>query len=299
MALLALCGLLGACLMWPTFFRASQPAAPEEPVLEDQYLLTIANSNDTLRRVTLDTPWNINGNLIGQQSISLTGRGLSPDSVATSVDGSKVYICDRGEQRISQYTLSTPWNITTAVYSGKQIDASFYTVFNGPRGIHITRDGRYIYLVDSGGALIWSYFLATAWDISTADAPVARSINMSGEWTGYSALAIYVSPDGSRFYIGGSSASGAVVREYTTTTPFDVSELTGSGSSVLTTGITVDGVYFRQNGTSLYVVRTDGSGNTRGLRFALSSAWNLATATNSGELLTLGTDFTGLAMQDP
>ena len=69
---------------------------------------------------------------------------------------------------IYQFDLSTPWDITTASYSGNttgRLDINPPDA--APQDIHINSSGTLLYWVGAGLDNIYIYELSTRWDIST------------------------------------------------------------------------------------------------------------------------------------
>jgi hypothetical protein len=65
--------------------------------------------------------------------------------------------------RVEKYFLSTPWDITTAVY----ITAKNLTVTNTPKLAFLTEDGTKMYILEGANWDMKEFTMSTAWDIST------------------------------------------------------------------------------------------------------------------------------------
>ena len=61
--------------------------------------------------------WNVSTAVYASLSISISGQNTFPIGVAFSSDGTKMYIMDYSNKAVYQYTLSTAWNVSTAVYA--------------------------------------------------------------------------------------------------------------------------------------------------------------------------------------
>lgn len=83
-------------------------------------------------------------------------------SVFIKPDGTKMYL--NNSTNIYQYTLGTPWDITTASYDSKT------SAVSNPAGAPITLspDGTKLYLPSGTYLTLSQYTLSTPWDISTA-----------------------------------------------------------------------------------------------------------------------------------
>ncbi|MCC6026764.1 MAG: hypothetical protein LM575_07330 [Caldimicrobium sp.] len=154
----------------------------------------------------LRTPWDITTavykNRIFIESIlnKFIYMFYRPFGIYFSPDGKNFYI--RGENKIFQFNLAKPWDITTIFYSNKSC-SSHYAVT-----IKFNPDGTKMYL--SAYRMIGEFSLATPWDISTI-------INPDGDaWLSFRSLPwypydyeIYVfdfKADGSGIYFTGRNA---------------------------------------------------------------------------------------------
>lgn len=209
-----------------------------------------------------------------------------PTAIFFKPDGTKLYYARANSTTIYQYTLSTPWDISTAT-SEKSISLSI----SGAKCIRFSSDGLNMYL--SGGTGILQHTLSTAWDISTATYSQTSSntslyqfcfnpdgtkivyirdqtslyyANLSTPWdistinsaTSKSGIedsyvSVTFSTDGTKFY----THYGYFVYEYHLTTPFDLSTAS-SLRTVLNTEDWVDNnistdFAFSQDGLYLYL----------------------------------------------
>jgi hypothetical protein len=80
-------------------------------------------------------------------------------------DGSRLYLDDRTEEAVFEYTLSEDWNIETAELNFK-FDISSQE--EAVRGIEFDNDGKRMFLCDTGLRQVHEYELETAWELSTA-----------------------------------------------------------------------------------------------------------------------------------
>ena len=80
-------------------------------------------------------------------------------------DGKRMYVEDRNNQAVYEYSLSTPWNVETLnlVYTLDISDEE-----NAVRGIELNPDGTRMWLMDTGRREILQYDLHTPWHIESA-----------------------------------------------------------------------------------------------------------------------------------
>jgi DNA-binding beta-propeller fold protein YncE len=107
-----------------------------------------------------------------------------------------MYIMDNGGDCVYQYTLSTAWNVSTAVYASLSI--SFSAQSNYSWGVAFSSDGTKMYIVDNHFRVVFQYTLSTAWNVSTAS---YASLSVSVSAQSYSPTGVAFSSDGTKMYI--------------------------------------------------------------------------------------------------
>lgn len=115
-------------------------------------------------------------------------------------DGTRLYavLTISGVSRVRSYTLSTPWDISTATYDSKE----FTPQVNGMSGIFIDPTGGRLFLSNQQFDRVYQYDMSTAWDITTAPVTSNDFIdvgNISGD-NGPGGL--FFSADGLNMYFG-------------------------------------------------------------------------------------------------
>ncbi len=210
------------------------------------------------------------------------GKSLQVETTNTRTlkfrpDGERVYVVARGELLITEYHLSTPWDITTAIPvrsldlssvlgTGSQEDQA-------PRRLYFRRvDGRKMWVFNR--TEIWEYTLSTPWDVSTATVSGYKDL-IDEVVRGHD---IDFKPDGTVLYIDDRILG--VVFQYTLSTPWDVQ--TANRDYVLDISseqISVRGTEFSPNGSRMFLLDT---GNEAILEYGLTTPYELRTATYFG-----------------
>lgn len=130
-------------------------------------------------KVSLSTPYDLSTGVLGY-SDGIAGR--LQRAFKMSPDGTKMYQAQTGNRDIHQYTLSTPYEITSrgtaVVYT--HTDTGFSAT-----GMDISTDGLTIIVCDQVAGFIRIIKLGTAWDITS----VTEEINLSVTGGTYSAVA--------------------------------------------------------------------------------------------------------------
>ena len=81
---------------------------------------------------------------------------------------------------MEEYSLSTAWNIATAVHAGSNL-AIADAQTDVPEDIAFNSDGSKMYLVDRDGDVILEYNLSTAYDVSTGAYQSGQNADVSGQ----------------------------------------------------------------------------------------------------------------------
>lgn len=196
------------------------------------------------------------------------GEEGTPYDIAFKADGTKMYVTGSTGDDVNEYDLTTAWDITTASYLQK-FSISAQEV--NPRGLFFKPDGTKMYICGSTGDDVNEYTLSTAWNVTTAS--YVQNFNVSSKEASPNALAF--KPDGTKMYITGSSSDS--IHEYTLSTGWDIS--TASFNQTLSISAysgAPEGLDFSDDGTEAYVA---GRTYNRIVKYALSTAWDISTAT--------------------
>jgi len=172
-----------------------------------------------------------------------------------------------GFQGFSSLVPSPAWNITYSSYLQlKDVGAQE----TSPQGIFFKPDGLKMYVVGATGDDVNEYDLSSAWDISTAT--YLQVFSVSAQDT--SPRDLFFKPDGLKMYVVG--ATNDSVYEYDLSSAWNVSTASYlQTKSVSAQDTTPTGVFFKDDGTKMYVV--GGTGNDIN-EYDLSSAWDISTA---------------------
>ena len=100
----------------------------------------------------------------------ISAQITTPDTPAAGTmkaDGTAAYVLDvTTSGNIFQFTLSTPWDLGSVVYSSKTLTVG--TQDPSTKGITFNADGTQLITAGRGTGRIYAYTLSIAWDISTA-----------------------------------------------------------------------------------------------------------------------------------
>jgi hypothetical protein len=213
------------------------------------YLVNLATSEDTGKL-----------KLVSAEVDSVTDVKFKPDGLSMYVLGAGTVSGNLGE--VFQYTLSTAFDVSTAVYASKMKALDLQS-----HGLAFSTDGTKLFVSeDSGGTSVITYTLGTPWDVSTAGA-AGTSYNFSAQGTrGYY---LEFKSDGTKMVIF-DITSGYEVNQYNLSVAWDVSTATFIGTFSLPT---FNGAAISLDGTRIFLIRS-----SIVTELILSTPWDVTTA---------------------
>lgn len=130
---------------------------------------------DKIFRYTLNTAYDISTANIhpdSWQTLDINSVEQTNYSVTVKPDGTKLYHTGRSGDDINEWTLSTPWDLTSATHDGQTTLGGATTAWQH----RWSSDGSKLYLINETGDLFKTYSLTTAWDSSTIGTPTDYTI---------------------------------------------------------------------------------------------------------------------------
>lgn len=148
-------------------FSVSVETAPSDLFFKNDgtILYILGQTTDLVRQFSLPTPWILTG-ATPTGTFNVSTQDGAPTGIYLREDGLKMYIAgDSSPDKVIEYNLSIPWDITTSVF------LQSFSVFleeTAISGISFSDDGIRMYIVGTLGDDITEYRLTIPWDISTA-----------------------------------------------------------------------------------------------------------------------------------
>jgi|GEM_PF-1440695 len=230
-------------------------------------------NSDSVYQYTLSTAWDVSTGSYASKSISVVTQDDFPIGINFSTDGTKMYVVGDTTNSVYQYSLVTPWDVSTGSYADKKMsvgsqDASVH-------GIAFSSDGTKLYAIGDTSDTIFQYTLGTAAisKFSVSDAGftaggggsidyTVQSANALGEGTYYWRVRA-IDPSGSNMYGAWSSARSFTVGLVTVAlnTPTDTQTITDSTPALNFTGTDVNSGTIEYN-VQIDTVNTFNSGTT-------------------------------------
>lgn len=216
------------------------------------YILGRATRN--IVEYQLSNAWDIeSGSSVGELDISAEmGSAAEDDSAPNGLffrknDGAKMWVFNRTE--IWEYTLSTPWDVTTATQTGyKDLSSS---VFRG-HDIDFKPDGSVLYVDDRILESVFQFDLSTTWDVETANLDYMLDISNKQE----EVRGTQFNSNGDRMYLMDTGRKD--VLEYSLSDPYDLESADFIGNfSVGSQTSDPRGLTFKPDFTTFYVTSAD------------------------------------------
>jgi len=177
-------------------------------------MFIVGYDTDSVYQYTLSAAWDVSTASYDSVSFDVSGQETSPQGIAFSSDGTKMFIVGYDTDSVYQYTLSTAWDISSASYASKSFSVTEQSAV--PQGIAFSSDGTRMFVIESGDDTVYQYTLSTAWDISTANY-TGKSFSASEQET--YATEITFNNDGTKMFVIGSSSD--TVYQYTLSMTWD------------------------------------------------------------------------------
>jgi hypothetical protein len=167
---------------------------------EGHTMYIVGTIRDRVYQYSLSKAWDVSTATFASKSALVSSQDTAPQSVEFGDNGSKMYILGSTNDRIFQYTLSTPWDVSTATYASKFLSVA--TQENSPLAMVFGSDGKQVLVVGSTTDTVYQYTLSTAWDISTATYD-NKSLNVGSRESVPHGLALSI--DQTKLFVVGTS----------------------------------------------------------------------------------------------
>lgn len=144
---------------------------------------------------SLSTPYDLS-TLSLVNTFDISGQVTSAGGMFVKADGTKLYVISDTDSTLYQYSLTTPYDISTLSYDTISYDVNSVIGLAYPSfsDVYFSTDGARLYIADSvNSSSLFSLELSTPWDISTA---AYSGDYLSTVWEDYWPSAAFISPLG-------------------------------------------------------------------------------------------------------
>ena len=187
-------------------------------------------STDYVHEYALTAPFDVS-TATHTANVSVSTQDNRPEGVAFSSDGSKMFIAGEQNDRVYEYALGTPFDVTSYSFTAS-FDVSEQVL--ALVGVAFSNDGAKMFVVGSNRASVYEYALTAPFDVSTAS-PV-DSFGVSEQVSAPTGMAF--SSDGAKMFVAGSGSTG-YVHEYALSSVYPIAmafvttwETTGAGQTI-------------------------------------------------------------------
>lgn len=147
-------------------YNLSTPSSPEDTVPEDLWFSTdgtkmyrLGSNTDSIYQYTLSIPWEVFSATYDSVSFSVTSQDTFPVGLCFNYNGTRMYIIGTANaaDRVNEYTLTTPWDLSTASYRDTNLIISISDSL--PKSVKINQSGDRLYVGGDSGNKIYQYNL--------------------------------------------------------------------------------------------------------------------------------------------
>ena len=204
-------------------------------------MYTLNFTSNEVRQHTLSSAWDLSTASYDSVYLDFVSETNDASGLFFSADGSKLYILETNSDVVLQYTLSTPWDLSTASYASLYYDVTSEDGF--PVGVFFNSDGTKMFILGQTSEAVYQYTLSTAWNVSTASYD-SVFFDISSQVT-TTPQNLYFSTDGTKMYIVASNRT----HQYNLSAAWNLSDV-GYVNYYSVNGTAIS---FKSDGTKLYV----------------------------------------------
>ena len=215
--------------------------------------------------------WDVSVASYANKSFDVSNEGGNDnEGVFIGNSGTKLYISSTLNTAVYQYTLSTPWDISTASYDSVSYDATGLGAII--TDITFSSSGTKLFILGILPGKVFQHTLSTAWDLSSIS---YDSVEFSVNSESTTPLGLFFRDDGKRFYT--INAVNDRVFQYSLSAAFNLTTASYDSVSFLVSGQegTPESIFFRPNGKRMFVI---GVNNDSVYQYDLSTPWDVSTA---------------------
>ena len=268
-----------------SFSVSSQDSSPRGIALSSDgtKMYFLGANSDSVYEYTLSTAFDVSTASYASVNLDASSQDTTPEGFAFNANGTKLYVAGSNTDAVYQYTLSTPWSLSTASYAN--LNANLANQTSLPEGIAFSSDGANMYIVNNADNSILQYSLDPRFNLEAADYTGTRTSisSQEGNPTG-----VVFNNDGTAMYIIGYTDN---VYQYTLSTAFDTDTATYANKSFnLTSQVGyATGMSFNNDGTRMFIL---GDSADKIWQYTLSTAFDVSTSSYDNKSFSVATQET-------
>ena len=274
------------------FSVSSQEASPQDVAFntDGTKMFILGNTGVDVNEYTLSTGFDVS-TASYSQNFSISGQESYPRGLTFNTDGTKMFVVGNSADKVSEYTLSTGFNVSTASYSQNFDVGAQDTV---PRGIAFNASGTTMFILGSTGDDVNEYTIApssvTLGTGSFASGDVGKCIEANsgklvltstgGAVTVTTTLSSYAQVASGSWQMYGAvydSTADVLKPSGVAGAGFDISVGNYTGQNIASNQN--KGIAFNNDGTKFYNLQAAGGIHSLLNEWSLSTAYDVSTAT--------------------
>ena len=219
-------------------------------------------------------------------SISLTGDESVVDGITFNNDGTKMFFSGTNSDKVHEYHLSTPYDMTSGSMSDQGIELSIAEAKT--QDIEFNLDGTKLFVIGVTNDTVYEYTLTTGFDLTTASASPTASFSVGSDLT--QPTGMIFNHDGTYLYVIGNTSEK--IFQYELSTGFDITTANSTAINEFSVNSKVPnphGLTFSPDGKKVFIAHDDiadddGDGNRTDEvhEYTLSTPWDISTMSYEG-----------------
>ena len=220
-------------------------------------------------------------------SIDLTADEAVVDGIAFNADGTKMFFSGTNSDKVHEYHLSTPYDMTSGSMSDQGIEHSISEAKT--QDIEFNLDGTKLFVIGVTNDTVFEYTLTTGFDLTTASASSTASFSVGSDLA--QPTGMIFNHDGTYLYVIGNTNDK--IFQYELSTGFDIT--TANSTAINEFSVTSEvsnphGLTFSPDGKKVFIAYddiTEGAETTDSVHeYTLSTPWNISTMSYEGSYAT-------------
>ena len=216
-------------------------------------------------------------------SIDLTDDEAVVDGITFNNDGTKMFFSGTNSDKVHEYHLSTPYDMTSGSMSDQGIELSIAEAKT--QDIEFNLDGTKLFVIGVTNDTVYEYTLTTGFDLTTASTDTTASFSVRSDLT--SPTGMIFNHDGTYLYVIGNDNDKII--QYELSTGFDITTANSTAINEFLVSGEMDnphGLTFSPDGKKVFIAYddiTEGQATTDSIHeYTLSTPWDISTMSHEG-----------------
>ncbi len=219
-------------------------------------------------------------------SIDLTADEEVTDGITFNNDGTKMFFSGTNSDKVHEYHLSTPYDMTSGSMSDQGIELSITE--GKTQDIEFNLDGTKLFVIGVTNDTVYEYTLTTGFDLTTASTDTTASFSVRSDLT--SPTGMIFNHDGTYLYVIGNDNNKII--QYELSTGFDITTANSTAINEFSVNSKVPnphGLTFSPDGKKVFIAHDDiadddGDENRTDEvhEYTLSTPWDISTMSYEG-----------------